>query len=165
MPKWEVRRVTGRGFLKDLPIAAYEPTKEFGLKELELLHYPRHVGKMEDFVEMDHLLPKAKGNRLTNEDLESLQTSWEGEPLPVGTVYCVITDFDNQGGAPAEGPSTASTLKAAFQQKIEDKVVQAQGDRLFKSGGADAEARKNVAQAERSEGGVWGAKRKGPPRL
>ena len=56
-------------------------------------------------------------------------------------------------------------MKKAFQMKIEDRVVQAEGDKMFRAGGGDTEARKNFALGERVEGGVWGSKKKGPPRL
>jgi hypothetical protein len=113
---------------------------------------------------MDHLIPKAKANKVSDEDLNALPTSWQGEELATGVVYCVITEFDEKAAGEGGAPQAGASLKAAFQAKIEDKVVQAQGDRLFKAGGADAEARKNVASAERQEGGVWGARRKAPPR-
>jgi hypothetical protein len=160
MPKWEVRKVTGKGFLKDQPIKTYENLDRFGIEDLKQVHKPRAIGELMQFLVVDHLLEKGKA---TDADYDALETTWEGKPLPLNTIYCVVTDFEGAEGAGKEG-TTAEAVKKAFQMKIEDRVVQAEGDKLFKAGAA-FEARKNVAQADKPEGGVWGVRRKGPPRV
>jgi len=159
MPTWEVRRVSGRGFLFDISVAAYKDLDRMGIEDMKLVHKPRAIGEMMEFVNVDHLIASGTAN---HSDLDALPTTWKGEPLPQGAVYCVVMEWKE--GTEGKGPASAEAIKKAVQVKIEDKVVQAEGDKLFKAGGANAEARKNLAQSEKMEGGVWGSKRKGPPR-
>jgi len=162
--RWEVKRVSGKGFMKDISVAAYKDLDRWQIEDIKTIHKFRYMGDIMEFLSTDHLVEKGKKNgaEFSDEDIDSLETCWEGKPLSVGTVYC-YTMPDPESGK--EAASSVEGLKKAFQMKVEDKVVQAEGDKLFRAGGATAEARRNVAQSEKSDGGVWGVKRKGPPRF
>lgn len=162
MRKWEVRKVSGKGFLHDTPVRTYDNLEQTEVDTLKRVHNVRYLGEMMDFVNVDHLVARGPSGNLTEEDVDALPTSWKGEALPQGSVYCLVLDTDELAAANPAGGESA--VKRAFQQKIEDKVVLAEGQKLFKAGGV-AEAQKNVAQAEKAEGGVWGARRKGPARF
>jgi len=160
MPKWEVRRVTGKGFLQDIAERAYRDLDEEKERMLRMCNVD-YIGKMLDFINVDALAEKYTAqDEIPEQELLSLPTTWKGRPLPVDTLYCVVTDFDEAGGG---GASVAASLKKAMAMKLEDRVVAAEGDKLF-SAGSSAEARKNVAQSERAEGGVWGVRKRGPAR-
>jgi hypothetical protein len=163
--RWEVKRVTGKGFLKDTVIQSYGNLDKFQVEDIKLIHKPRAVGTMDELLLMDHLIPKVKAGNLKDEDLDDVMAGKDGVPFPNNTVYVMISDIVEEGVKPAGTGLQSDSMKKAVQQKIEDKVVQAEGDKLFKAGGANAEARKNIAQSEKMEGGVWGSKRKGPPRV
>jgi len=162
--KWEVRRVGPHGFLKDKPVAAYsnvDAEAEQTLRDTGV----KYIGKLTDYVKFDHLFEKYPSyDAVPETELMQLRTTWEGKVLPEGTAYCVIMDWDEgDGGTAPVDASKPDVLKKVFKAQIEDKVVQAEGDKMF-ANKAQAEARKNVGQGEKTEGGVWGAKRKAPPR-
>ena len=54
--------------------------------------------------------------------MASLQTCWKGEPLGMGTVYCVVVDWDEEPVA-VTGPGAGSATLA-------DRVVQAVQNRF-----------------------------------
>src|SRR5262245_57236389 len=161
MRKWEVRKVSGFGFLKDVPMSAFSGLKDDEAEEALTKAGVKHVGKLEEFVDFTPLFAKYPNpESVPDSEISALKTCWKGIPVPPGTFYCVITETD-EGDAP---PATAAeALKKVFVPKIEDKVVAAEGDKMFGDKSA-AEARKNVAAGEKVQGGVWGAKRKAPPR-
>lgn len=163
--KWEIRRVSGFGFLKDIPMSAYSGVKDEEKAEAELKKLGiKHVGKMEDFVSFQHLFEKyPNAEAVPESEIQQLKTSWQGQVLPPQTVYCVITETEEEGDAGSAAPTTAEALKKVFVPKIEDRVVSAEGDKMFADKSV-AEARKNVGQGEKMDGGVWGVKRKAPPR-
>jgi hypothetical protein len=159
MASYEVRRVSGKGFVFDTPIKAYKDLGEAELQDLKLAHGVNMVGQMIEFVALDDLIAEGKTReQLTPADVDALQTCWKGKPLAPGTVYCVIMDAPEEGGA-----GMAEAVKKAFEMKIEDRVVMAEDKKHF-AAGATQETRKNVAAADKAEGGVWGVRRKGPPR-
>jgi hypothetical protein len=152
----------GGGFLKDKPVG--EPLRDLdeeGITQLKEKVGVKYIGRLMDFVSIEHLFDKyPSADAVPEREYDLLRTSWEGKPLLDGILYCVVTD-DDEGGAPAT--SAAAAMKKAIAMKIEDKVVAAEGDKLFAAKAA-AEARKNVAQMDKAEGGVWGVKRRGPSR-
>lgn len=158
MAVWEVRKVSGKGYIFDTALQAFKDLDERGVQDIKLVYGVIHVGKITDFVDIDGLIAsgKTKAN-FTAADVDLLQTSWQGKPLPLGHVYCVTLD-DVPPGATA-----VDSLRKAFEMKIEDRMVMAEKNNMF-SGGPSNEARKNVAQSSPAVGGVWGVKRKGPPR-
>jgi len=159
MPKWEVRRVSGYGFLKDTPVVAYRDLTEEAQKTLKETAGVKYVGKLSDFVNLEPLFEKYPSpDDVPENEIAALKTCWDGNVLPAGTAYCVITETEDAAGA-----GTTESVKKAFAMKIEDRVVSAEGDKKF-GHKAEAEARKNVGQGDKAEGGVWGVRRKGPPR-
>ena len=157
MPRWEVRRVSGKGFLEDIPERAFRDLNEEGQKALKRAGID-YIGQMMDFINPEPLFEKYKSfDDVPEHELGALPTTWQGRPLPHGSLYCVVTEFDDGGGG------AAASLKKAVAMKMEDRVVTAEGDKHF-AAGASAEARKNVAQGERAEGGVWGVRKRGPAR-
>ena len=156
MPTWEVRKVTGKGYVNDLPIKAFKDLDKFEIQDMKMAYGVIHVGSLADFVDFDSLIANGKTkNNFTEADLDLIHASWQGKPLPKGHVYCVTME-----DAP-QGQSVAESLRKAFEMKIEDRVVMADKDNKF-AGSVTNEARKNVTQP--SVGGVWGVKRKTPPR-
>ena len=148
MPKWEIRRVSGKGFLKDIPVAAYGNLDRQGVEDLKLVHKPRAIAPYMDFLVVDHLAGKTSVGAA---DLDALQTCWEGKPLPVGAVYCAITDFEDS----AKDGSSLVSLKKAVQLQVADRVVDASKRNPFSSAGATAARQRLQAQAV-STGGIWG---------
>jgi hypothetical protein len=143
--------------LEDIPERAYRDLNEDGQQALKLAGID-YIGQMMDFINPEPLFEKYKSfDDVPEQELGSLPTTWQGRRLPPNTLYVVVTDFDEAGG------STAVSLKKAVAMKMEDRVVAAEGDKLF-AAGSSAEARKNVAQGEKAEGGVWGVRKRGPAR-
>ena len=113
MPTWEVRKVSGKSFIEDTAIAAYQDLDESGIADLEALHRPAHIGEIEQFVDLPGL---AKSGETMAEAIASLQTCWNGEPLEAGTVYCVVVEWESDPTAPS---------KSSAQAFVEDRMVQA----------------------------------------
>jgi hypothetical protein len=152
MPKWEIRRVSGYGFLKDTAVAAYKDINEESQKYLRD-NGVKHIGKLEEFISPEHLFEKYRHfDDVPENEIAALRTTWQGIPLPAGTAYCVVTDFDAD-------PAVAAEQFKKVVQTIGDRVVAAKQDTMF-GNKALSEAHKNVAQAEKTDGGVWGVKRK-----
>ena len=153
MAKWEIRRVSGYGFLKDTAVAAYKDINEESQKYLRD-NGVKYIGKLDEFINPEPLFEKyGKFDDVPESEIAQLRTTWEGNPLPQGTLYCCVTDFD------ADPAKAAEQFRKVVQMKIEDRVVAAKGTSPF-GNKALSEAHKNVAQAEKTDGGVWGVKRK-----
>jgi len=151
-----ILKVTGKGMMADEPVAAYGGTKPEGLPVLQAKHQVQFVGGYLDFVSVDVAKSMAQKGDVSDDAINSLQASWEGKPLPVGTIYAVITGHDPSS-------EVAEFLAVQFKQAHStERFVQAEGSKAFSSG---ASAQKNVAQGAKPTGGVWGQKRQGPPRF
>ena len=165
MKTWQIRKVTGKGYLFDEAIAAYKDLTDDQADEMKRGYGIVYMGEMMDFINVEALLSSGKSPEgLSDEDLDALRTCWKGNPLPNGMQYCVFVEIDADGKETGTQAGAAAAIKKAFEMKIQDRVVMAEGNQRF-STGTSAEARKNVAQTERIEGGVWGVKRKSPPRV
>lgn len=92
MAIWEIRKVSGQGFLNDDPIAAYQDLDATAIEDLKVLHEPLYTGRIEEFVSLSSVKKSSSPER----ELTLVPTCWEGRILPVGTIYCVIVDWEKQ---------------------------------------------------------------------
>ncbi len=150
--KWQMRTVTGKGFTQDEDIQAWEGLSESDKQDLRK-DFP--VGDILAFLPPAEVEKILERKACSPEDLDKMATYWEGKPLDLGSVYIVIDDPEKLG-------DTAAGLLKKF--KVGDRVVQAKEPSAFSDSSA-AEARKNVAKAKAPEGGVWGSRKPGDPRL
>jgi hypothetical protein len=150
---YQVMKVTGKGFMQDENVATYADLSEDLFGDLKTAHKVAHIGEMKDFLDVDSLGDLSnKPEDVRESELAKLHTLWKGKPLAVGTVYCVTFSDDPT--------SEAAALKAIHVKKVfaQERFVQAGGPKAFQSP-AGQDAMKNVGQAPKTPGGVWGQKR------
>jgi hypothetical protein len=153
MPTWEVRQVSGKGFIEDTPIAAYQDLDESGIADLKELHKPAHIGEIEQFVDLSSL--KNCGDRSAEDAIATLQTSWKGKPLAADTVYCVVVAWENDPTAQAS---------ASVQALVEDRMVQAAKNR-FSQSPQPAAAGSSTGAAQRPQSSSRKLRQKGRLRI
>jgi hypothetical protein len=161
--KLQFRKVSGKGLIQDEELQAFEGLSPEEEKEVrEAFQCEVYCGSILDYVNPDQVerLANIDASAITEADMASFQTSWNGVPLPKGTRYCVIVG-DEKEELSGAGAFLTKQFADAFAK---ERFVQAEGNKAFQ-GGASAEARKNIGQSAKTPGGVWGQKRQGPPRF
>jgi len=159
----QIMEVTGKGLVNDKFVQAFHSLSAEAEAEIKETFKVAHTGNLMEFAPLDvvtEMARKAKetGN-LPESELNNIPTSWNGNPLEVGTRYGVNL------GEEAESASIAGVLgKQLNAQFSKERFVKAEGEKAFQAGSA-ADARKNVGQSAKPAGGAWGQKRQGPPRV
>ena len=122
MITFEVREVSGNGFLDDPVVAAYQNVDDAGLEDIKALYGPRHIGGFEEFLPLEGINGVEP---ITEQALAALQPCWQGEVLPMGTIYGVIEDWGDEADSNQVSSSGLATAPARVITAVRNQFTAA----------------------------------------
>jgi hypothetical protein len=154
MPKtWFLRVASGKGIGHDKDISVYQ---ELSASELEKLtkEVDGRIGAIQDFLAKTDLEKLAGKPDLGDKDVNSVPTSWKGTAIKGGQRYVIVDDPDKPAGE-----AVTALLKESLGG---DRVVRVKSNLAFST---NQQVMRHIGENKAPEGGIWGVKRQGPPRI